>query len=104
MTPEWFAQYMSHVANNVKNREGKTRFTYKELRTALDAVENNQYSRVPQPVMDLFSKIIGVLPEIPLSDKQQVVLMLALLNCHMAYALASGYLLSEDPSLGEQAG
>ena len=54
MTPEWFAQYMLHVANNVKNREGKTRFTYKELRTALDAVENNQYSRVPQPVMDLF--------------------------------------------------
>lgn len=100
MTPEWFAQYMSHVANNVKNREGQTRFTYKELRAALDAVENNQYSHVPQSVMDLFSKIIGVLPEISLSDKQQVVLMLALLNCHMAYALTSGYLLSEDPSIG----
>lgn len=97
-SPEWFGQYMSHIANNVKNKEGEVRFTYKELRQALDAVESNEYSRVPHSVMELFSKIISVLPPIELSDRQQVTLMLALLNCHMAYSLLTEHILS-DPSI-----
>lgn len=102
-TPEWFGQYMSHVANNVKNRDGEMRFSYMELRTALTAVEHADYDHVPRSVMDLFAKIIGVLPKVELSDRQQVTLMLALLNCHMAYSLLTGYLLQEDPSI-EQGG
>lgn len=99
MTPEWFRQYMNMVAANVMERGGAVRFDYNTLRISLDAVENNQYDNVPESVMRLFTNIIEALPHIELDDKQQVVLMLALLNCHMAWGLVSGYTLKEDVSV-----
>lgn len=99
MDAKWFGQYIHQVAANVVDRDGRVRFTYKQLRTALTAVENNQYDNVPGSLMRLFTNIIDVLPRIELDDKQQVVLMLALLNCHMAYGLVSGYTLKEDVSV-----
>lgn len=99
-TPEWFRQYMNHVAANVMDRNGEVRFTYKELRTALDAIENHHDEHVPQTVLELFSKIVSALPPITLSDSAERVLFLALLNCHMAYLLATGYLLNKDESVG----
>lgn len=86
---DWFAQYMKHVSANVKNRDGETRFDYNKLRHALDAVEFGRDYRVPQDVAELFRNIIGVLPQVEISERQETVLILALLNCHMAYLLVS---------------
>lgn len=97
---EWFRQYMNHVAANVMDRTGSVRFRYRDLRDALDAVTSNHDERVPQSVLQLFSKIVGALPQIPLDEKQERVLFLALLNCHMAYLLATGFLLDKDESIG----
>ena len=96
---EWFRQYMNHVAANVVDRTGNIRFRYHELRTALDAVTSNHDEQVPQDVLQLFSKIVGVLPQIPIDEKQERVLFLALLNCHMAYLLTTGFLLNKDDSV-----
>lgn len=102
ITSEWFRQYMNHVAANVVDRAGNMRFRYHELRTALDAVTSGHEERVPQTVLDLFSKIVGVLPAISLNDKEERILFLALLNCHMAYSLVTGYLLNKDESIIEE--
>ena len=99
ITPDWFAQYMHQVAANVKDRTGAVRFTYKQLRAALDAIKNGKNECVPQPVLKLFSNIIGVLPTIDMNDRTENVLFLALLNCHMAYLLASNYLLNGNDSV-----
>lgn len=96
---EWFRKYMNHVAANVVDRDGNVRFRYRELRTALDAVTSNHDEDVPRNVLDLFANIMGALPQIPLDEKQERVLFLALLNCHMAYLLTTGFLLNEDDSV-----
>lgn len=101
--PDWFRRYMNHVAANVVNRDGNVRFSYSELRTALDAVTSNHDEDVPQSVLQLFANIIGALPQIPIDEKQERVLFLALLNCHMAYLLATGFLLNEDDSIDDKA-
>ena len=66
------------------------------------ATEHNQDGQVPEPVRRLFANIIGVLPTVELDDRTQTLLFLALLNCHMAYSLASGYLLNNDPSVQDE--
>lgn len=102
MTPtsDWYRQYMSHVAANVMDRDGNVRFTYKQLRGALDAVTSNHNEDVPEDVLRLFANIINALPPITLSDRAERVLFLALLNCHMAYLLCTGYLINKDESIG----
>ena len=52
IAPEWFRQYMNHVAANVVDRAGNMRFRYHDLRTALDAVTSGHEERVPQTVLD----------------------------------------------------
>lgn len=96
MTHEWFAKYMGHVANNVKKQDGTTRFSYKELKQALVAVETGDDDRVPEPVLSLFRNIIKIMPPMELTERQGVTLMLALLNCHMAYLLTSGEILASE--------
>lgn len=99
MNTEWFRKYMNNVAANIANKEGNMRFSYRELRTALNALEERHEEDVPENVLQLFANIMGVLPQIPLDEKQERVLFLALLNCHMAYFLISGFLLNEDDSI-----
>ena len=99
-TPDWFRQYMNHVAANVMDRDGNVRFTYKQLRSALDAVTSHHNEDVPEPVLRLFANIINALPQITMSDNTERVLFLALLNCHMAYLLCTGYLINKDESIG----
>lgn len=99
MTIEWFAKYVTHVANNIRNKEGNVRFNYATLRRALDALEAGDEVRVPKPVLELFANIVGIMPPVELDDKTQRVLLLSLLNIHMAYLLASGYLLNKDESI-----
>ena len=98
--PDWYRQYMTMVAANIMDRNGGVRFTYVQLRTALTALEHGENSLVPRPVLELFSNIVSALPVIELSDRQQVTLMLALLNCHMAYHLMTGQLINKDESIG----
>lgn len=99
MNSDWFAKYMHHVAANVVERDGSVRFSYKQLRSALDALEAGNEERIPQDVLKLFSNIISVLPPIDLDDRIQITLMLALLNCHMAYHLVTGHLIKNDTSV-----
>ena len=99
MDSKWFAQYMHQVAANVVDRNGKVRFTYKQLRESLDAITSGNEGRVPQDVLRLFSNIVGILPTIELNDRTERILFLALLNCHMAYSLATRYLIDKDESI-----
>lgn len=99
MTPEWFAQYMHLVAANVKNKEGQVRFNYRTLKDALNAIEHDCEHLIPKDVLTLFSNIVKSCPPLELSERTQNVLFLALLNCHMAYLLASNYLLNGDDSI-----
>lgn len=89
INPEWFAQYMKQVSANVKNKDGDIRFSYAEMRTALDAVEQHHEERVPSSVADLFRNIVKILPPVDINERQETTLLLALLNCHMAYWLIS---------------
>ena len=98
---DWFRQYMNQVAANVVDRDGNVRFRYHDLRTALDAITTDHEESVPQNVLQLFANIMGVLPHIPLDEKQERVLFLALLNCHMAYLLTTGFLLKEDDTIND---
>ena len=84
----WFSKYMCHVANNIVNRDGEIRFSYKQLRTTLDAIAKGS-DDIDEEVRQLMNNIIGALPAIELSDRQIVTLCLALLTCHMAYHLTN---------------
>lgn len=89
----WFSKYMNHVANNIVNRDGEIRFSYQQLRSTLDAVEGGR-NDIDEEVRKLMNNIIGTLEPIELSDRQVVILCLALLNCHMAYHLTNPDLVS----------
>lgn len=84
----WFSKYMTHVANNIVNRDGEIRFSYQQLRHTLDTIEHG-CEDIDEEVRTLLQNIIGALPEIELSDRQIRTLCLALLNCHMAYHLTN---------------
>ena len=84
----WFSKYMNHVANNIVNRDGEIRFSYQQLRSTLDAVEAGR-DNIDEEVRKLMNNIISTLEPIDLSDRQIVILCLALLNCHMAYHLTN---------------
>jgi len=96
---KWFAQFATHVANNVLNREGQVRFSYMQLRGSLDAVKDAREQDVDPAVADLFRNIVKAMPEIDINDKEETLLLLLLLNIQMAYGLISGYTLNSDPSI-----
>lgn len=100
MNREWFAQYCNHVSNNVLNRDGQVRFSYRQLKTSLDAVKAAAFDKVDGDVAALYDKILKVMPQVELSRRQEVTLILLLLNIHMAYSMVTDYLLKEDPSIG----
>lgn len=100
MNREWFAQYCNHVSNNVLNRDGQVRFTYNQLKSSLDAVKLARFDKVDGDVAALYDKILKVMPQVELSRRQEVTLILLLLNIHMAYSMVTDYLLKEDPSIG----
>ena len=99
MDAKWYATYATHVANNVLNREGQVRFTYMQLQSSLTAVKNAREQDVDPAVADLFRNIIHAMPPIDMNDKLETLLLLLLLNIQMAYGLASGYTLNNDPSI-----
>lgn len=86
--PQWFSKYMTHVANNIINRDGNIRLSYEQLRHTLDAIEHAR-DDIDEEVRTLLRNIIGALPDIELSDRQITTLCLALLNCHMAFHLTN---------------
>lgn len=86
---EWFARFMTHCVNNIINREGEIRFSYKQLRESLTAVETGHEDDANPEVVKLLQNIVGALPKIELSDRQVRVLFLALMNAHMAYQLTN---------------
>lgn len=100
MNREWFTQYCSHVSNNVLNRDGHVRFTYNQLKSSLEAVKLARFDMVDGDVAALYDKILNVMPQVELSKRQEVTLILLLLNIHMAYSMVTDYLLKEDPSIG----
>lgn len=100
MNREWFAQYCNHVSNNVLNRDGHVRFTYNQLKSSLEAVKLARFDMVDDDVAALYDKILKVMPQVELSRRQEVTLILLLLNIHMAYSMVTDYLLKEDPSIG----
>lgn len=90
---EWFAHFMTHAVNNILTRDGNVRFSYAQLRRSLTAVENGDDDSTDEEVRKLLQNIVGVLPPQQLSDRQTRVLLLALMNAHMAYHLVNPDLL-----------
>lgn len=85
---EQYQRFIKTSVDNVLDRDGHTRFDYKTLKIAYIAVTRAEYGDVPSSVMGLFRNIINFLHLEP-SDREQVTLMLALINVHMAHLLIS---------------
>lgn len=85
---EWFASYMKHVVNNINNREGHLRFSYKQLLWTLKTLEYGEED-VDEEVKKLISAIVQSLPPLELSERQVRTLYLAALNAQMAYHLVN---------------
>lgn len=86
---EWFARFMTHAVNNINNRDGNIRFSYKQLRRSLDSITRGREDDADPEVKKLLQNIVTVLPEQELSDRQVRTLCLAMMNAHMAYHIVN---------------
>lgn len=105
-SPKWFATYCKIVSANIQDKDGNVRFDYMTLRQALTAVERAKEGQVPQSVVELFRNCVEYTikaeGQVDINDRQEVTLLLVLLNMHMAYSMISGYLLTQDKSIREE--
>lgn len=96
VTPDVFQKFVKMTADNVLDKEQNRRFDYKTLKYALIAVESAEYDSVPPQIMELFRKLVTYLGiDSSLTDREQVLLMLTLINLNMSYVLVDS-LQSED--------
>lgn len=104
MTREWFTTYCQNAAANVLNRDGKVRFTYIQLKAALDAASRHCVSEIPGDILNLddnIQKLCNNKHGGQTSDQNdQYTLLLTLLNIHAAYLMVSG-LWREEPAQQE---
>lgn len=91
---EWFTTYCQNAAANVLDRDGKVRFTYTQLKAALDAASRHCVSEIPNDILKLddnIAKLCDSKHGAQLSnDNIMYTLLLTLLNIHAAYLMVSG--------------
>ena len=94
MTREWFTTYCQNAAANVLNKEGKPRFTYMQLKTALNAAADHNIGDINNEILNLHDKIVNLCNvrngNITLNQKDEYALLLTLLNEHAAFAMLTG--------------
>lgn len=100
MTREWFTTYCQNAAANVLDKEGKVRFTYTQLKSALDGAADHCASGIPNDILNLDDNIQKLCDsrngQQTLSTNDQYTLLLTLANIHAAYLMMSG-LWKEEP-------
>lgn len=101
MTREWFTTYCQNAAANVLNKDGKVRFTYEQLKSALDAAAEHKASEIPNDILNLHDNIVKLCDSRQgkvevISQKDEYALLLTLCNIHAAYLMVSG-LWKEEP-------
>lgn len=94
MTREWFTTYCQNAAANVLDRDGKVRFTYIQLKAALDAAPRHCANEIPNDILNLDDNIQKLCNskhgEQKMSESDQYAVLLTLLNIHAAYLMVSG--------------
>lgn len=101
MTREWFTTYCQNAAANVLDRDGKVRFTYAQLKSALDGAADHCISGIPNDILNLDDNIQKLCntkhgPQ-QKSENDNYTLMLTLCNIHAAYLMISGLWKEEPP-------
>lgn len=101
MTREWFTTYCQNAAANVLDRDGKVRFTYAQLKAALNGAADHCVSEIPNDILNLDDNIQRLCNnkhgQQPSSgDSDMYTLLLTLANIHAAYLMVSG-LWKEEP-------
>lgn len=101
MTREWFTAYCQNAAANVLNKDGEVRFTYDQLKSALDGAAEHCESKIPNEILNLHDNIVKLCDtrngDITLETNDEYALLLTLLNIHAAYLIVSG-LWKEEPA------
>lgn len=107
MTREWFTTYCQNAAANVLDKDGHIRFTYAQLKAALDAASEHRAEGIAPTVLSLHDNIVTLSDkrngDITLEKHDEYALLLTLLNIHAAYLMISG-LWKEEPLKPEQGG
>lgn len=100
MTREWFTTYCQNAAANVLDKDGKVRFTYEQLKSALNGAADHSTSEIPNVILNLDDNIQKLCdsrcgPQ-KMEGNDEYALLLTLLNIHAAYLMISG-LWKEEP-------
>lgn len=94
MTREWYTTYCQNAAANVLDRDGALRFTYEQLKAALDAATEHNTEGVSNSVLTLHDNIVKLCnirnSSVKLSESDEYALLLTLLNIHAAYLMLTG--------------
>ena len=101
ITREWFTTYCQNAAANVMDKEGKVRFTYTDLRDALNSASEHRAEATPNNILNLHDNIVNLCDarcgKQMMGDNDEYALLLTLLNIHAAYLMLSG-LWKEEPA------
>lgn len=104
MTREWFTTYCQNAAANVLDRDGKVRFSYEQLKSALDGAADHCASEIPNDILNLDDNIQRLCNNKhgtqQTSENDNYTLLLTLCNIHAAYLMISG-LWKEEPIQSE---
>jgi len=104
MTREWFTTYCQNAAANVLDKDGLIRFTYNELKSALDAASRHCALEIPSGILNLDDNIQKLCNSKhgaqSSSENDNYTLLLTLANIHAAYLMISG-LWKEEPLKAE---
>lgn len=100
MTREWFTTYCQNAAANVLDKDGKIRFTYAQLKAALNGAADHCVSEIPNDILNLDDNIQRLCdarnePQ-KMCENDNFALLLTLANIHAAYLMVSG-LWKEEP-------
>lgn len=102
MTREWFTTYCQNAAANVLDKDGLIRFTYRELKEALDAAANHCALEIPSNILSLDDNIQKLCNNKhgaqPSTENDNYTLLLTLANIHAAYLMISGLWKEEPPT------
>lgn len=105
---EWFTTYCQNAAANVLDKDGKVRFSYNTLKSALDAAADHNTEGISNNILNLYDNIVKLCNirngDEKLSQNDEYTLVLTLLNIHAAYLMLSGLWKTEpepQPSVDE---
>lgn len=104
---EWFTTYCQNAAANVLDKDGKVRFTYEQLMSALDGASEHKALEIPSAVLNLDDNIQKLCDNKhgsqKMTENDSYALLLTLCNIHAAYLMISG-LWKDEPKIKPEGG